>query len=66
MASDCAAKIASQQDRAKNGATRDHIDHKAGQFNDSQGEHEVLGVAKLGSSFHSRCQLEHLYDAVKD
>ena len=62
----CAAKIACQQDRAKNGGTRNHIDDSAGEFEDPDAESQALGISEVSESLHDRRRLHQFHDATEE
>ena len=48
----CATEIACQQDRAEDGSLRNHIDGRAGEFENSKPESEAFRKSKMSEAFH--------------
>ena len=51
------AEVTGQQDCTKDGGARNQIDHRAGQFENSQLENQALRKSKLSEAFHHRGRL---------
>src|SRR6267378_2650778 len=61
VGSDCTAKIASQQDRSKNGGTWNCVQNNTDEQNDPNRSSETQGIAELDHSFHNRRRAEQFH-----
>src|SRR5688572_14186265 len=61
----CAAKIACQQDRAKNGSTRNGIDDSTKELEDADANNDALGISEPGKFRQDRSRLHQLHDSAE-
>src|SRR6266481_2138923 len=65
MGCDCAAKIPCQQDRTKDGSTRNHVDDDTSQQEDADSRSEVLRISKTTECLQDRWRLHQFNDGVE-
>jgi len=64
--SDCATKIARQQNRAENRGTRNQIDENTDDLEDSDVGSNGHGESEVRERLHDRSDRHHFYDAVEE